>query len=145
MRRVLVLTIAALALVTGASPTSAAPLPSDAVITVRGHGWGHGRGMGQWGARGMAASGNNYSQILTHYYSGVSIGTRTANEDIRVLVESSPDVIVTSDATFSLWWSTGTQIAQSDATYKFWRVSWNGSGHLVEKSTGWKGPWTPVN
>jgi SpoIID/LytB domain protein len=121
-------------------------LPPDAVVSVRGHGWGHGRGMGQWGARGMATSGSTYSQILTHYYSGVSIGTRSATEDIRVLVESSADVIMSSDAPFTLWWSNGTKFATSDTTYRFWRVSWNegATAHRVEKSTSWKGPWTYV-
>lgn len=33
-----------------------------------GHGWGHGVGLCQWGAKGMAESGFNYKEILTHYY-----------------------------------------------------------------------------
>jgi stage II sporulation protein D len=35
-----------------------------------GRGWGHGVGMCQWGARGMAREGNNWRQILDHYYPG---------------------------------------------------------------------------
>lgn len=36
-------------------------------------GYGHGVGMSQWGANGMAKAGYNYKDILTHYYSGVEI------------------------------------------------------------------------
>ncbi len=36
-------------------------------------GYGHGVGMSQWGANGMAQNGSNYKEILTHYYSGVEI------------------------------------------------------------------------
>ena len=36
-------------------------------------GWGHGVGMSQYGANGMAKAGYRYDQILTHYYQGVTI------------------------------------------------------------------------
>ena len=36
-------------------------------------GYGHGVGMSQWGASGMAKEGAKYTEILTHYYSGVKI------------------------------------------------------------------------
>lgn len=36
-------------------------------------GYGHGVGMSQWGAGIMAKSGNNYEQILSHYYQGIKI------------------------------------------------------------------------
>lgn len=41
-------------------------------IRVDGRGYGHGLGMSQWGARGLAARGHNYQQILTHYYQGTA-------------------------------------------------------------------------
>jgi stage II sporulation protein D len=37
-------------------------------------GFGHGAGMSQQGALGYAAAGWSYRQILTHYYTGVTIG-----------------------------------------------------------------------
>ena len=40
---------------------------SDSVIFL-GRGWGHGVGMCQWGAIGMARAGNDYKSILNHYY-----------------------------------------------------------------------------
>ena len=44
-------------------------------ITVTGRGFGHGRGMGQWGALGYAVDlGWTYQQILDHYYGGTTMG-----------------------------------------------------------------------
>jgi stage II sporulation protein D len=42
-------------------------------VTARGHGNGHGVGMCQTGAIGMARQGYSYEDILTHYYPGVNI------------------------------------------------------------------------
>ena len=36
-------------------------------------GYGHGVGMSQWGANGMAERGHSYEEILKHYYQGVAI------------------------------------------------------------------------
>lgn len=36
-------------------------------------GYGHGVGMSQWGADGMANEGFNYKEILKHYYTGIEI------------------------------------------------------------------------
>ncbi len=41
-----------------------------------GNGWGHGVGLCQFGASGMAIAGLDYRQILQHYYSGVQIEKR---------------------------------------------------------------------
>ncbi|MBQ9182059.1 MAG: stage II sporulation protein D [Bacilli bacterium] len=42
-------------------------------INVTTRGYGHGVGMSQYGANGMAKSGYNFIDILKHYYKGVSI------------------------------------------------------------------------
>ncbi len=36
-------------------------------------GYGHGVGMSQWGAHEMGKQGKNYTEILKHYYTGISI------------------------------------------------------------------------
>lgn len=36
-------------------------------------GYGHGVGMSQWGANGMAERGHSYEEILKHYYFGVTL------------------------------------------------------------------------
>jgi SpoIID/LytB domain protein len=38
-----------------------------------GRGFGHGVGMSQWGAQGMALGGASAEEILTHYYRGIAI------------------------------------------------------------------------
>jgi stage II sporulation protein D len=40
---------------------------------IRGKGWGHGVGLCQWGARGLAAQGWRYDNILAHYYGQVEL------------------------------------------------------------------------
>lgn len=42
-------------------------------ITVRGN--GHGVGMSQWGANGLAKNGGTYDEILKYYYTGVELTT----------------------------------------------------------------------
>ena len=42
-------------------------------VTLNGRGWGHGIGMSQRGALGMAMAGYSYRDILLHYYTGVVI------------------------------------------------------------------------
>ncbi|MBZ4688012.1 MAG: stage sporulation protein [Clostridia bacterium] len=44
-------------------------------IYIDGYGYGHGLGMSQWGARGMAAQGYKYAEILQHYYNPEKKGT----------------------------------------------------------------------
>lgn len=46
--------------------------PTD--FSFAGRGWGHGLGLSQWGARGLAESGYTYLQILGHYYPGATLG-----------------------------------------------------------------------
>ena len=43
------------------------------LVTFRGNGWGHGTGMSQYGALGMARQGFNYRDILLYYYTGVDL------------------------------------------------------------------------
>jgi stage II sporulation protein D len=51
-----------------------APGP-DGTIRFEGRGWGHGVGLSQFGAKGMADRGYAYPQILAHYYPGTSLAT----------------------------------------------------------------------
>ena len=45
-------------------------------VSFSGRGWGHGSGMCQDGAIGMAEAGASYREILQHYYSGVTLKKR---------------------------------------------------------------------
>lgn len=42
-------------------------------ILFRGRGVGHGVGLSQWGAQGMALDGRSYEDILKHYYTGIDL------------------------------------------------------------------------
>ena len=63
----------------------AAAAGSGPLFLFSGHGWGHGVGMSQYGAWGLALHGYTYQQILQHYYPGTTIGTTTTSL-VRVLL-----------------------------------------------------------
>ena len=54
----------------GFQPQVQLPLPSLLAV---GRGYGHGVGMSQWGALGLAQRGQSYDQILRHYYRGTEL------------------------------------------------------------------------
>ena len=66
---------------------------------VRGHGFGHGVGVSQYGAYGYALHGKDYRFILAHYYQGSTIGQIEGAKIIRVLLDISPGDIGFSGAT----------------------------------------------
>lgn len=47
-------------------------------VVVSTKGYGHGVGMSQYGANGMALEGKNYKEIVSYYYQGVTISSSTA-------------------------------------------------------------------
>lgn len=48
-------------------------IEEDEIIRIKTSGYGHGVGMSQYGALGMANNGHKYDEILKHYYSGIEI------------------------------------------------------------------------
>jgi len=46
---------------------------SNGQVTLSGMGYGHGVGMSQWGAYGMAESGSKAEEIVTHYFKDVQV------------------------------------------------------------------------
>jgi SpoIID/LytB domain protein len=60
------------------------PIPSSFRVT--GAGWGHGIGLSQSGAYGMAAEGATADKILTHYYTGTAVTGLADAFDLRVSV-----------------------------------------------------------
>jgi len=69
------------------APTAAAAVPPSFVLG--GAGWGHGVGLSQYGAKGMAQAGSTAAQILSHYYTGTTVAPLTDNMDIRVQVHQA--------------------------------------------------------
>jgi SpoIID/LytB domain protein len=60
-----------------------------ATITITGRGFGHGRGMSQYGAQGAAIAGKSAKQILDFYYPGTTVGRATGSIRIRINADNS--------------------------------------------------------
>jgi len=88
----LVLGLAASLVGAGPLPVAAAAGPDE--VTIVGSGWGHGRGMSQWGARGAAAQGLSAAQILDFYYPGTQTGRAGGSIKVLVTADTSSNVVV---------------------------------------------------
>jgi stage II sporulation protein D len=80
MRRHLPALVAVLALVFVSS------VPAKSLFVITGRGWGHGVGLSQWGAYGLARSNWTHEQILAHYYRGTNLDTRSPSTKVDVLL-----------------------------------------------------------
>jgi SpoIID/LytB domain protein len=73
-----------------AAPASAGevyPVPASGSWSVEGAGFGHGKGLSQWGAQARALAGQAPHQIIAAYYPGTTIGSIPA-QNIRVQLTS---------------------------------------------------------
>jgi SpoIID/LytB domain protein len=65
------------------------PVPPGGVFTIYGHGFGHGRGMSQWGAYGAAKVAQlSANQILHFYYPHTTLATKSTKRTIRVFLSA---------------------------------------------------------
>jgi SpoIID/LytB domain protein len=144
------LRIALLVVALAASVLTGAPradaYPSNA-ITFAGHGWGHGRGLGQYGALGYAIDEDKgYGEILDHFYGTTTAGTHADGiiavklTDFDGTTTAPKDLIVRSAAAFTLA-SQGEDALPAGSAV---RVHWDGVGWTIERSTSCSGPWTSV-
>ncbi len=82
---------------------------SLATVTVNGTGFGHGRGLSQWGAYGLAVDyGWNWEQILGHYYSNTQMGDVPTTERISVRLlglDNAPSVAVVGHGPAGVSWN----------------------------------------
>ena len=97
-RAVPVLTVlTVLAVLTGGSPALAADswtVPDRATITINGLGFGHGRGLSQYGALGRARAGHDYRKIVGFYYPGTRWGTASGAVKVLITGDTTNDVVV---------------------------------------------------
>lgn len=56
-------------------------------FTINGAGWGHGVGMSQYGAYGMAQAGSSAAAILAHYYTGSKVAYDAVDPDTTISVQ----------------------------------------------------------
>jgi SpoIID/LytB domain protein len=81
----------------------------EAEYLIRGGGWGHSTGMSQFGAEAMATRGSDHSEILAHYYGGLTpavsdqlpdavvVGLKTEERSIEVSSDGPMTVEVDGD------------------------------------------------
>ena len=82
--------------VASAPPAAAYPNPQVELV---GHGFGHGRGMGQFGSLGYAIDhGWDWTRILDHYYGGTTLGDLEGGDGagitVRLMDRNNGDTIV---------------------------------------------------
>src|SRR5918996_4147058 len=95
MRRSVLLSAAAVGLsLLVAAPAGAEPNRPAGHFTFHGSGYGHGIGMSQYGALGLAKKGWSARRIVRHFYSKVDVGARQpVRPEIRVgLLQSAGSV-----------------------------------------------------
>lgn len=87
-----VVTIAA-GLVVGTTPASAITetywMPAAGDLTFHGRGFGHGRGMSQYGAQGAALAGRSATQILDFYYPGTQAAQATGIVRVHLAADTT--------------------------------------------------------
>jgi len=84
-----------------------APAPAGAyprgTVDLVGHGFGHGRGMGQYGSLGYALAGWDHAAILNHYYSNTTMGSAgNPGIGVRLLNGDGTDLIVVAQNAYSV-------------------------------------------
>ncbi|MGW6003837.1 SpoIID/LytB domain-containing protein [Oerskovia enterophila] len=109
------------------------PSPAGEFV-IEGRGYGHGRGLSQWGAQGAATQGLSSSQILAFYYPGTSL-TGQPNSDIRVRLSTGrpQEVAVDGQAGLRLHWQGGVltlPVSSASGSILSWRLL-TGPGGLV--------------
>jgi len=94
-------------------------------VIVVGRGWGHGVGMSQWGAFGLALDGAAYPEILAHYYTGTSVQEVNPPESIEVGVGWGRGEVVASGS-FSIVDGRGRTLVRN--ALGSWRFKFSGEG-----------------
>ncbi len=121
----------------------------EAVLEIEGGGWGHGRGLGQYGAEGYARDqGWSSDQILDHFYGNTSQGPPPSNLSLdpnRVRVDlqfmhGRATTVSLASGIIGVFDATGSSIA--DVATGAVRVRHTGSGFAISTSMSCAGPWS---
>ena len=70
------------------------PVPDQATIALDGLGFGHGRGLSQYGALGRGLDGQGYRDIVEFYYPKTEWGSAGGSVKVLVTGDTSDDVVV---------------------------------------------------
>ena len=127
--------------VAAAGPESAVPRGPNDEFHWFGAGFGHGLGMSQWGAYGLAQDGWGASKILRHYYTGTKVGTDGAppktlriglvqgRGSVRLEAEAGPVEIRLGDP------KTG-EVVATIPDGETWRVAATGTDYRIIDANG---------
>jgi SpoIID/LytB domain protein len=137
----------ALALTACLVPTTAAPASAalGTTVTIKGHGFGHGIGMSQYGAYGAARAGKTHRQILDFYYPGTSWGLVTGLVRVLVTADTTTDVVVSprSGLRVTDLGAKKTYPLPTDVGATRWRLNVAGTSSVVEYLDGRWRRWNP--
>ena len=104
-------------------------------IVINGRGYGHGRGMSQYGAYGWATTGSTWDQILNFYYGGATGNTIGAladpgqemttylsamNDKSTSVVADASNAVFVQDPTPGRLWTSLVAIETSQRLYRVW-------------------------
>ena len=124
------LLVAATLLLAGAP--AAAPAHADETaqrgpgsVLLKGRGYGHGRGMSQYGAQSAATDhAKTYRQILAFYYPGLDFGTARGSIKVLISSDTGDDVVVRQAAGLSV---------RQTSNGKTWKI-----GNVAPRATKWR-------
>ncbi len=142
----------ALVLVASVVAPSAVQAQTDReYVEVTGRGWGHGRGLGQYGAQGYAQDdGWTSAQILDHFYGGTVAGPASAGPvdpaAVRVEIRSQRGAgmrVNVANGILAIRDLNGVDLALISAGVTV-RLSVNGAGVRLETASSCDGPFSEV-
>jgi stage II sporulation protein D len=89
----LILSVALIAVSLAAAALAPATAGAATSYTIRGAGNGHGVGLSQYGAQGMAKDRKRYRAILAHYYRGAELGAAPTDRIRVLLADGAPEIV----------------------------------------------------
>ncbi|MEI2766030.1 MAG: SpoIID/LytB domain-containing protein [Dermatophilaceae bacterium] len=142
---VLAVALTSLAVLVGPAPNASAAErylpPPEGYWRVDGHGFGHGRGLSQWGAYGAATQGVGYRSVLAHYYPDTTLVTQ-ADSGVRVrLTVDSTQLRISASPGLTLTTAAGSTTLPAE--YSQWRLLPD-AGRLVLLGLGPDWQWRVV-
>ena len=112
----------------------AAVSPRSSAITIVGAGWGHGKGMSQYGAYGAATKGLKYDEIIDFYYPGTKLDELPSGNIVRVWITADTDNALHFRAVSGqkIVDSTGKSLTLPySSKYTKWRISRSGKNRVL--------------
>ncbi|WP_116114170.1 SpoIID/LytB domain-containing protein [Austwickia chelonae] len=118
--------------------------PASGQLGLKGHGFGHGRGMSQYGAYGAAqVAGLDHRAILSFYYPGTVL-QKLAQDTIRVAInDNDGDTVVEPTEGLTVSGTSGSVTLPTGAEYTRWRAK--GTTSVTVEYRDPAGTWKPFS